>query len=182
MPEASSLPIPPSHSSFIFPEASSSYKFNHTTITNIFFQVTIADTTCRGFIPLKNSCDDDAKVEIVANEKDNCDKKNWLSSTHLWNTNENLETSFQNLLLFSESIPQHQPIQDQRFIRTYRTVANIVLGDEMAFQVLKLSHRLKVKDRVDDKKRHTMKLSPILEVLQIGIKAKVIENWIVFKT
>ncbi|GKB17135.1 homeodomain-like protein [Tanacetum coccineum] len=46
------------------------------------------------FIPLKNSCDDDddAKVEIVANEKDNGDKKNWLSSTHLWNTNENLET------------------------------------------------------------------------------------------
>ncbi|GKC33466.1 hypothetical protein Tco_1040760 [Tanacetum coccineum] len=41
------------------------------------------DATC--------SCDDDAKVEIVTNEKDNGDKKNWLSSTHLWNTNENLE-------------------------------------------------------------------------------------------
>ena len=45
------------------------------------------------FIPLKNSCDDDAKVEIVANENDNGDKKNWLSSTHLWNTNENLEVN-----------------------------------------------------------------------------------------
>ncbi|GJW76847.1 ankyrin repeat-containing protein [Tanacetum coccineum] len=45
-----------------------------------------------------------------------------------------------------------------RFIRMYRIVANIVLGDEMVFQVLKLSHRLKVKDREDDEKRHTMKL------------------------
>ncbi|GJS76405.1 hypothetical protein Tco_0726286 [Tanacetum coccineum] len=44
----------------------------------------LADATC--------SCDDDAKVEIVANEKDNGDKKNWLSSTHFWNTNDNLET------------------------------------------------------------------------------------------
>ncbi|GKG00709.1 hypothetical protein Tco_0302399, partial [Tanacetum coccineum] len=32
------------------------------------FQVTIADATCRAFIPLNN---------------DNCDKKNWLISTHL---------------------------------------------------------------------------------------------------
>lgn len=45
------------------------------------------------FIPLKNSYDedvDDVKVEIITNQKDNGDKKNWLSSTHLWNTNENL--------------------------------------------------------------------------------------------
>ncbi|KAL8205201.1 hypothetical protein R6Q57_007271 [Mikania cordata] len=46
------------------------------------------------FIPLKNRYDDDddndAKVEINTNQKDNGDKKNWLSSTHLWNTNENL--------------------------------------------------------------------------------------------
>ncbi|GJS89118.1 hypothetical protein Tco_0771754 [Tanacetum coccineum] len=46
----------------------------------------------RVVITLNNSCDDDAKVEIVANEKDNGDKKNWLSSTHFWNTNDNLET------------------------------------------------------------------------------------------
>ncbi|GJT19962.1 hypothetical protein Tco_0878668 [Tanacetum coccineum] len=51
----------------------------------------LADATCRVVIPLNNSCDDDAKVEIVANEKDNGDKKNWLSSTHFWNTNDNLE-------------------------------------------------------------------------------------------
>ncbi|GKB26491.1 hypothetical protein Tco_0865892, partial [Tanacetum coccineum] len=33
----------------------------------------LADATCRVVIPLNNSCDDDAKVEIVANEKDNGD-------------------------------------------------------------------------------------------------------------
>lgn len=33
------------------------------------------------FIPIKKTYDDDPKVEN--------DKKNWLSSTHLWNTNEN---------------------------------------------------------------------------------------------
>ncbi|XP_071700208.1 transcription factor HHO2-like [Rutidosis leptorrhynchoides] len=38
------------------------------------------------FMPLKNSCDD-VKVEI---NEENGDKKNWLSSTHLWNANENL--------------------------------------------------------------------------------------------
>nr|GEZ65746.1 homeodomain-like protein [Tanacetum cinerariifolium] len=51
----------------------------------------LVDATCRVVIPLNNSYDDDAKVEIVANEKDNGDKKNWLSSTHFWNTNDNLE-------------------------------------------------------------------------------------------
>ncbi|GKC64693.1 hypothetical protein Tco_1097291, partial [Tanacetum coccineum] len=51
----------------------------------------LADATCGVVIPLNNSCVDDAKVEIVANEKDNGDKKNWLSSTHFWNTNDNLE-------------------------------------------------------------------------------------------
>ncbi|KAI3809825.1 hypothetical protein L1987_19425 [Smallanthus sonchifolius] len=42
------------------------------------------------FIPIKNRYDDDddAKVEVITNQKDNGDKKNWLSSTHLWNTNE----------------------------------------------------------------------------------------------
>ncbi|MFS7998430.1 putative transcription factor MYB-HB-like family [Helianthus anomalus] len=46
------------------------------------------------FMPLKNRFvdddDDDTKVETVINRKDNGDKKNWLSSTHLWNTNESL--------------------------------------------------------------------------------------------
>ncbi|XP_035841981.1 transcription factor HHO5 isoform X2 [Helianthus annuus] len=44
------------------------------------------------FMPLKNRFvdDDDAKVETAINRKDNGDKKNWLSSTHLWNTNESL--------------------------------------------------------------------------------------------
>ncbi|GJQ95695.1 hypothetical protein Tco_0006834 [Tanacetum coccineum] len=34
----------------------------------------LADATCRVVIPLNNSCDDDAKLEIVANEKDNAEK------------------------------------------------------------------------------------------------------------
>ncbi|KAM0060928.1 putative transcription factor MYB-HB-like family [Helianthus debilis subsp. tardiflorus] len=44
------------------------------------------------FMPLKNRFvdDDDAKVETAITRKDNGDKKNWLSSTHLWNTNESL--------------------------------------------------------------------------------------------
>lgn len=46
------------------------------------------------FIPIKKRFDDnvdeDAKVEMVTNQIDNGDKKNWLSSTHLWNSNENL--------------------------------------------------------------------------------------------
>ncbi|KAK9056686.1 hypothetical protein SSX86_024048 [Deinandra increscens subsp. villosa] len=45
------------------------------------------------FMPLKNTFDDgDANVEIIKDQKDkeNGDKKNWLSSTHLWNTNEDL--------------------------------------------------------------------------------------------
>ncbi|KAI3769839.1 hypothetical protein L6452_00953 [Arctium lappa] len=49
-----------------------------------------AEPVLEEFIPLKNSCDDDddAKVEIII-KKDSGDKKNWLSSTQLWNTNEN---------------------------------------------------------------------------------------------
>ncbi|GJX81846.1 putative reverse transcriptase domain-containing protein [Tanacetum coccineum] len=37
-------------------------------------------------------------------------------------------------------------------------MANIVLGDEMVFQGLKLNHTMKVKDHEEDKKRHIMKL------------------------
>ncbi|XP_076956282.1 transcription factor HHO3-like [Bidens hawaiensis] len=49
------------------------------------------------FIPLKKRFDDhddddninidDVKVETITNQEDNGDKKNWLSSTHLWNIN-----------------------------------------------------------------------------------------------
>ncbi|KAK1439901.1 hypothetical protein QVD17_05726 [Tagetes erecta] len=48
------------------------------------------------FIPIKkilDDDDDDAKVEIITNQIDNGDKKNWLSSTHLWNINENVNHS-----------------------------------------------------------------------------------------
>ncbi|XP_024967906.1 transcription factor NIGTH1-like isoform X1 [Cynara cardunculus var. scolymus] len=48
-----------------------------------------AEPVLEEFIPLKNSCDDDAKVESII-KKDSGDKKNWLSSTQLWNTNENI--------------------------------------------------------------------------------------------
>ncbi|GJW04316.1 hypothetical protein Tco_1563172 [Tanacetum coccineum] len=51
----------------------------------------VADATCRVFITVNKCSHDDAKIEIVANEKDNGDKKNWLISTYLWNTDENLE-------------------------------------------------------------------------------------------
>ncbi|PWA62266.1 Homeodomain-like protein [Artemisia annua] len=60
--------------------------------SNVLKKLLHVEPVLEEFIPLKNSCDDDTKVEIVANENDNGDKKNWLSSTHLWNTNENLET------------------------------------------------------------------------------------------
>lgn len=43
------------------------------------------------FISLKNNCDDDSKLEIIEKQYENSDKKNWLSSTQLWNTNENSE-------------------------------------------------------------------------------------------
>ncbi|KAL4555732.1 hypothetical protein LXL04_038360 [Taraxacum kok-saghyz] len=43
------------------------------------------------FIPMKNNCNDDSKVEITASQKDAGDKRNWLSSTHLWNANENAD-------------------------------------------------------------------------------------------
>ncbi|KAJ9561020.1 hypothetical protein OSB04_006180 [Centaurea solstitialis] len=46
------------------------------------------------FIPLKNTChdndDDDAKADEIMIKKDSGDKKNWLSSTQLWNTNEDI--------------------------------------------------------------------------------------------
>ncbi|KAI3702452.1 hypothetical protein L6452_28190 [Arctium lappa] len=53
------------------------------------------------FIPLKNTCDEDPKVEI-----DNGDKKNWLSSTQLWNTNENNSGTNQNHIPKQDSIEQ----------------------------------------------------------------------------
>ncbi|KAL4588756.1 hypothetical protein LXL04_001651 [Taraxacum kok-saghyz] len=37
------------------------------------------------FIPLKNTCDEDAKLEDAMKEKGGGDKKNWLSTTQLWN-------------------------------------------------------------------------------------------------
>nr|GEW90573.1 hypothetical protein [Tanacetum cinerariifolium] len=40
-------------------------------------------------------------------------------------------------------------------------------GDEMVFQVIKLSHRLKVKDREDDEKRHTMNLRLSRQTIKI---------------
>ena len=49
------------------------------------FKKSINQPVLEEFIPLKNTCDDeDPKVEI-----DSGDKKNWLSSTQLWNTNDN---------------------------------------------------------------------------------------------
>ncbi|KAI3509541.1 hypothetical protein L1887_24902 [Cichorium endivia] len=42
------------------------------------------------FIPMKNSCNHDSEIEIVK-QNDNGDKRNWLSSTQLWNTNENVD-------------------------------------------------------------------------------------------
>ncbi|KAM0062076.1 putative transcription factor MYB-HB-like family [Helianthus debilis subsp. tardiflorus] len=41
------------------------------------------------FIPLKKSCDEGVEVDLIREEKGGGDKKNWLSSTQLWNTNEN---------------------------------------------------------------------------------------------
>ncbi|XP_076920337.1 transcription factor HHO5-like [Bidens hawaiensis] len=44
------------------------------------------------FIPLKKSCDEDAKVDMIREEKGGGDnKKNWLSSTQLWNPNTNMD-------------------------------------------------------------------------------------------
>lgn len=41
------------------------------------------------FIPLKKTCDEDGQLEMIGKEKGAGDKKNWLSSTQLWNTNDN---------------------------------------------------------------------------------------------
>ncbi|KAI3716072.1 hypothetical protein L6452_23134 [Arctium lappa] len=41
------------------------------------------------FIPLKKTCDEDGQLEMITEEKGAGDKKNWLSSTQLWNTNDN---------------------------------------------------------------------------------------------
>lgn len=44
-----------------------------------------AEPVLEEFIPLKNTCDEDAKLEDTMKEKGGGDKKNWLSSTQLWN-------------------------------------------------------------------------------------------------
>lgn len=53
------------------------------------------------FIPLKKTCDEDPKVET-----DSSDKKNWLSSTQLWNTNENNSDTNQNHIPKPNSVEQ----------------------------------------------------------------------------
>nr|KAJ0211420.1 hypothetical protein LSAT_V11C400184940 [Lactuca sativa] len=48
------------------------------------------------FIPLQNTSGEDAKLEIISKEKCGGDKKNWLSTTQLWNNpnpNPNLNTN-----------------------------------------------------------------------------------------
>lgn len=47
-----------------------------------------AEPVLEEFIPLKKSCDEVGKDEIQNKEKDSGDKKNWLSSTQLWNTDD----------------------------------------------------------------------------------------------
>ncbi|CAI9286817.1 unnamed protein product [Lactuca saligna] len=44
-----------------------------------------AEPVLEEFIPLKNTCDEDAKLETMSKEKCCGDKKNWLSTTQLWN-------------------------------------------------------------------------------------------------
>lgn len=56
--------------------------------------------TLEEFIPLNKTCDEDPKVET-----DSGDKKNWLSSTQLWNTNENNSDTNQNHL------PKQNPVE-----------------------------------------------------------------------
>lgn len=48
-----------------------------------------AEPVLEEFIPLKKTCDEDAEVKMNSKEKGAGDKKNWLSSTQLWNTNDN---------------------------------------------------------------------------------------------
>nr|GEW59188.1 hypothetical protein [Tanacetum cinerariifolium] len=71
----------------------------------------------RFFIPLNNSCDDAAKVEIIAHEKDNGDKKNWLSSTHFWNTNDNLEIVEEKEEMRAVFIPEIKKSSQQQAFR-----------------------------------------------------------------
>ena len=41
------------------------------------------------FIPIKKRCDEDEEVDLISKENGGCgDKKNWLSSTQLWNADE----------------------------------------------------------------------------------------------
>ncbi|XP_023769638.1 transcription factor HHO5 [Lactuca sativa] len=56
--------------------------------------------TLEEFIPINKTCDEDPKPET-----DNGDKKNWLSSTLLWNTNDNNPDTKQN------NIPKQNPVQ-----------------------------------------------------------------------
>lgn len=57
--------------------------------------------TLEEFIPLNKTCDEDPKPET-----DNGDKKNWLSSTQLWNTNENNSDTNQNPIPKQNSVKQ----------------------------------------------------------------------------
>ncbi|KVH93262.1 transcription factor HHO6-like isoform X1 [Cynara cardunculus var. scolymus] len=48
-----------------------------------------AEPVLEEFIPLKKTCDEDEQLEMNGKEKGAGDKRNWLSSTQLWNTNDN---------------------------------------------------------------------------------------------
>ncbi|KAD5507990.1 hypothetical protein E3N88_15693 [Mikania micrantha] len=54
----------------------------------VFKKSSNADPVLEEFIPLKKTCDEDAKVDLIREEKGGGDKKNWWSSTQLWNTND----------------------------------------------------------------------------------------------
>ncbi|KAK9048084.1 hypothetical protein SSX86_032953 [Deinandra increscens subsp. villosa] len=60
----------------------------------VFKKTSNAEPVLEEFIPLKKTCeddndDDDAEVDVIREEKGGGDKKNWLSSTQLWNINDN---------------------------------------------------------------------------------------------
>ncbi|KAL8223823.1 hypothetical protein R6Q57_019298 [Mikania cordata] len=54
----------------------------------VFKKSSNAEPVLEEFIPLKKTCDEDAEVDLIREEKGGGDKKNWLSSTQLWNTND----------------------------------------------------------------------------------------------
>lgn len=45
------------------------------------------------FIPLKKDCEEHEELNNNKNEKDSRDKKNWMSSVQLWNTDDGFPTS-----------------------------------------------------------------------------------------